>query len=608
MSRRPRPLFRVGLAAIATALLGALPVVTPRPPLAEATSIPLTREPGYWLAGGDGSIYPYGSASDRGSLRGKPLSKPVVGMAATPSGSGYWLVASDGGIFSFGDAGFHGSTGAIKLNQPIVGMAATPSGKGYWFVAADGGIFSFGDAAFHGSTGNLKLNKPIVGMAPTPSGRGYWFVASDGGIFSFGDAAFYGSTGAMKLSKPIAGMAASPTGRGYWFVASDGGIFNFGDAAFLGSAGSTPLPAGIVVMSAGLLPAPGTVPTSPTTGTGPGPSTTATTVPPTGAPFEIGLVGDSNYAQGQDVIFDQVIQHMNSFPLSFAVHDGDFKDPAPQCSDSRFTKAKDSFNKSKAPFVYTPGDNEWMDCDKTPNPANQMDPIERLGKLREMFFAQDESLGITRLPLDTQRQQGYPENARWTKEGVVFATLNAPGPSDNLPYDVDHATTPEAGPRRRANIAWLRQAFQYAEAINAPAVMIIWQVDPWQPKFRRTWDYLMDWADDPAVPDSVGPELKQLTLAFGKPVVLVHGDSHTFQTLPNGDRAPYIDKGGYRNQTTGAMDLAWDDVPNFTRVQTWAGGSPSGTQPETNPDRWIRVTVDPKSPQVFTFTSEQAPK
>jgi hypothetical protein len=595
--RPHRPLFRAGLAIFATALLGALPVVTPRLPLAEATLSPgISREPGYWLVGGDGSIYPFGSASDRGSLRGKPLSRPVVGMAATPSGAGYWMVAADGGIFSFGDAAFHGSTGALKLNQPIVGMAATQSGKGYWFVAADGGIFSFGDAAFHGSTGAMKLNKPIVGMAPTPTGKGYWFVASDGGIFSFGDAGFHGSTGAMKLAKPIAGMAASPSGKGYWFVASDGGIFNFGDAAFLGSAGGTPLPAGIVVMSAGLLPDPGTTPTQPTTPTTGSTTTVPSGPPPTGEAFEIGLIGDSGYAQGQDAVFGRVVQHMNSLPLSFVVHDGDFKDPQTVCSDNRFNEVKEAFNKSKAPFVYVAGDNEWMDCTKNPN--NPMDPVERLNKLRQTFFAQDHSLGQNPMPLTTQRQQGYPENTRWTKEGVVFVTLNAPGPSDNLDYDVDHPGTPEAGPRRLHNITWLREAFQYAHAVNAPAVMVIWQADPWVPKFRRTWDYLMDWQDDPAVPDSVGPELKQLTVEFGKPVVLVHGDTHVFR----------IDKGGYAPpDSTDMTGGTWTDVPNFTRVMTYAGGSFSSTFPQAQPDMWVRVGVDPKSPQVFTFTSEKAP-
>jgi ribosomal protein L24E len=571
---------------VATALLATVPLVSPRLPGATAA----TPSPaGYWLVGGDGAVYPYGSAGDLGSLKGNRLSKPVVGMAPTPSGAGYWMVASDGGIFSFGDARFFGSTGALKLNQPIVGMAATPSGNGYWFVAADGGIFSFGDAAFYGSTGAIKLNKPIVGMAPTPSGKGYWFVASDGGIFSFGDAAFYGSTGAMKLSKPIVGMAASPSGKGYWFVASDGGIFNFGDAAFAGSAGGESLAAGIVVMAAGH-PVAATLPTdpvNPTTTSGPTATTTPTTVisgpPPTGQPFDIALVGDSGYAAAQYPIFDRVVQDMNNHSLAFVVHDGDVKDPGPACTDALFAKVKESFNRSTAPFVYTPGDNEWMDCAKSGNP---MDPVDRLNKLREMFFSTDQSRGVNTMPLT--RQQGYPENARWTKEGVVFATINAPGPSDDLDYD----NGAEAGPRRVANLNWLREAFEQARATNAPAVMIIWQADPWQPKFRRTWDYLLDDSSNP------GPELKQLTKEFGKPVVLVHGDTHVFR----------IDQGGWSPTPDGTdMVGGWTDVPNFTRVETYAGGSFSVQYPQMHPDMWLRVTVDPKSPQVFTFTSQQAP-
>jgi ribosomal protein L24E len=618
VSRRHRPLFRAGLALVATALLGALPVVTPTPRPAEATSAPVSGTPGYWLVGGDGSVYPFGSASDRGSLRGKPLSRPVVGMAATPSGAGYWMVGSDGGIFSFGDAGFHGSTGALKLNQPIVGMAATPSGKGYWFVAADGGIFSFGDAGFHGSTGNLKLNKPIVGMAPTPTGKGYWFVASDGGIFSFGDAAFYGSTGAislnrpivgmaptptgkgywfvasdggifsfgdaafygstgaMKLAKPITGMAASPSGRGYWFVASDGGIFNFGDAAFFGSAGGTALPAGIVVMSAGLLPSPGTVPTTPTTAPS-GPGTTTTTVPPTREPYEIGLIGDTGYSSEHSETFNRVVQHMNGYPLAFVAHDGDIKDPLSPCTDSPYDKALAAFNRSAAPLVYTPGDNEWMDCAATAKEPK--DSNGQLAKIRQMFFSSDQSLGATTMTLE--RQADYPENARWTKEGVVFATINAPGPNDNLPYDVDHPDTPEAGPRRLANVAWLNATFDQAEATNAAGVMIIWQANPWQ-FFAKSWTYLTD-------------VLRSRTTAFGKPVVLVHGDTHVHR----------IDQGGKAN-ADGSPDSNWPAMSNFTRVETYASGPPAGGTGPIEPAKWIRVTVDPKSPQVFTFTSEQA--
>src|SRR4051812_19361816 len=79
-------------------------------------------------------------------------------------------VRAEDDVFAFGDAGFFGSTGALALNKPVVGMAATPTGNGYWNVASDGGIFAFGDAGFLGSSGALALNKPVVGMAATPTG------------------------------------------------------------------------------------------------------------------------------------------------------------------------------------------------------------------------------------------------------------------------------------------------------------------------------------------------------------------------------------------------------------------------------------------------------
>ena len=248
--------------------------------------------------------------------------------------TGYTMVASDGGIFTFGDAQFYGSMGGKPLNQPIVGMAATPDGKGYWVVASDGGIFSFGDAQFYGSMGGQPstsrssawrrprtaratgwspptaassasatprstgppgaiapqrahgrhggdarrqrllagrlrrrhlhlrrrrastarraaspLNQPVVGMAATSDGHGYWLVASDGGIFSFGDASFYGSTGGLHAQQPVVGMKVTSDNGGYWLAAADGGIFSFGDAPFEGSAGSLTLNKPVVGIS-----------------------------------------------------------------------------------------------------------------------------------------------------------------------------------------------------------------------------------------------------------------------------------------------------------------------------------------------------------------------
>jgi Bacterial Ig-like domain (group 3) len=191
---------------------------------------------GYWEVGSDGGIFSFGTAHFYGSMGGKALNAPIVGIASTQGGGGYWLVANDGGVFAFGDAHFYGSMGGMALNAPIVGITSTPDGRGYWLVAKDGGVFAFGDAHFYGSMGGARLNKPIVSIASSPSSGGYWEVASDGGIFAF-DAPFLGSAGAVQLAAPIVGMASLSSGGGYWEVASDGGVFAGGAAPLLGSMG-----------------------------------------------------------------------------------------------------------------------------------------------------------------------------------------------------------------------------------------------------------------------------------------------------------------------------------------------------------------------------------
>jgi hypothetical protein len=203
---------------------------------------------GYWLVASDGGIFAFGDANFVGSEGGKPLNRPIVGMAPTPDGNGYWLVASDGGIFNFGDAGFFGSKGGMPLNRPIVGMAASTDGQGYWLVASDGGIFNFGDAPFFGSTGGSRLNAPVVGMTVRPGG-GYLLVAADGGIFGFGSINYFGSEGGGHLNAPVVAITATPNENGYWLLASDGGIFSFGDAGFYGSMGGQHLNSPMVGMA-----------------------------------------------------------------------------------------------------------------------------------------------------------------------------------------------------------------------------------------------------------------------------------------------------------------------------------------------------------------------
>ena len=202
--------------------------------------------PGYWVGsttsvtGANGrtaygaEVTGFGNTGTCNQVSTVLSNDPVVGVASAQFGA--LVTAADGGVFAFCGAPFYGSMGGKPLDKPVVGIAATPDGQGYWLVASDGGVFSFGDAGFFGSMGGKPLNQPVVGITSTHDGQGYWLVASDGGVFSFGDATFQGSMAGSHLNAPMVAIAANPDGSGYWTAAADGGVFSFGDAPFRGAA------------------------------------------------------------------------------------------------------------------------------------------------------------------------------------------------------------------------------------------------------------------------------------------------------------------------------------------------------------------------------------
>jgi hypothetical protein len=58
-----------------------------------------------------------------------PVPSARISCRRRPSWDG--RLRSDGGIFSFGAAHFYGSTGNVTLAKPIVGIAASPTGAEY---------------------------------------------------------------------------------------------------------------------------------------------------------------------------------------------------------------------------------------------------------------------------------------------------------------------------------------------------------------------------------------------------------------------------------------------------------------------------------------------
>ncbi len=85
--------------------------------------------------------------------------------------------------------------------------------------------------------------------------------------------------------------------------------------------------------------------------------------------FDVGLIGDFPYAPEQEQEADNLLDELNGEKLAFVAHDGDIKSGSSACTDDVYRKEFRRFEVSRNPFVYTPGDNEWTDCHRPPNPT-----------------------------------------------------------------------------------------------------------------------------------------------------------------------------------------------------------------------------------------------
>jgi len=321
--------------------------------------------------------------------------------------------------------------------------------------------------------------------------------------------------------------------------------------------------------------------------------------------YTIGLWGDLPYSDVQaQTGVPNLIADMNASDIAFSVHDGDLKGgnstsgsvTPTTCSDALYAQALGFFDSLEAPAIFTPGDNDWTDCDRPSNGG--FSSRERLDHERQVFFSTTSSLG--QHPL-TQEVQSTPsclgvsgpvpcvENRRWTLKGVTYATVNIQGSCNNL---CDTAPDPdEYAARNAADIAWIQDTFAQARANGSAAVMIIGQADPGFDGSDGTRAPLRDpktLVETDGAPDGFHDFLaafRAQIIAFGKPVVYVHGDSHYFRV----DR-PLQDAQGRRLET-------------FTRLETFGDNASNGN----NDVHWVKVLVDPHSRDVFAFQPQIVP-
>jgi hypothetical protein len=288
--------------------------------------------------------------------------------------------------------------------------------------------------------------------------------------------------------------------------------------------------------------------------------------------FEFALVGDNPYSPETYVLYERLIDDVNTLDhLTWVLHVGDMKGGGEPCTDEELTARFELNQRFAAPFILTPGDNDWLDC--TRESAGGFNEWERLDFLRGLFYPTPGEVAGSTMRVHTQATSvdfpDFVENAIWERSGVVFATVHLNGP-----------TEPPEEPERMqrkfdAAEAWIREAFRQAQDSDARGLLLAMQTDPWviwglPPLLRNFCPNCplprpgLEWLD---------PVLIEGSLAFGRPVVLAVGDTHIFRV----DKPLYTADGQL--------------VQNFTRVETF--GFPDV--------HWVRVRVDPETPWVFSF-------
>lgn len=287
--------------------------------------------------------------------------------------------------------------------------------------------------------------------------------------------------------------------------------------------------------------------------------------------FRFAAIGDAPYElPAEPVKFLRLVAAVNRVAPAFTIHIGDIISGRTQCSDANFKRVQELFATFEQPLVYTPGDNEWTDCHRFL--GGGYDPLERLSKIRQMFFA-DPQKSLGRKPMALQSQgvvmrehfSAYRENQRWFYNGIVFATAHVVGSNNNL-QPKRPQTLAEFAMREKANLAWIADTFALARRQKAGGLVLAWQANvhrtprlnrdaPFSSAYTKLIDAVADGARD-----------------FGKPVLVVYGDFHTF------DVRPFVNRQRLR-------------VAGVTHLQVFGDAAVHG----------VLVSVKPESADVFSI-------
>lgn len=304
------------------------------------------------------------------------------------------------------------------------------------------------------------------------------------------------------------------------------------------------------------------------------------------------IIGDTPYSAEDEVMLAEAVSKLQTLQPPFVIHIGDYKGGRALCTPEHDTFHADLIESlAPIPVFYTPGDNEWTDCDRHVDPATNIrfSDLDRLDKIRELFFSEPPRTGSVEA---FSQQDQIPENQTWVLDNIRFVTLHVTGTNngrdwvtgDPLERALDAVTL-----RDTQNSEWLDRAFNLASDEASDAVVIAMQADPTDIK-KKPADVMCatvasnsDHACDAFT--NLRAQIRDRALAYEKPVLLIHGDTDafTFGQSFMGEEAPNLwrlNAAGDKGPNYGVRDITRVDIDLTQSPPFSAQGVLTGRKPK----------------------------
>eukprot|EP01025_Chloroclados_australasicus_P004235 TRINITY_DN11021_c0_g2_i1.p1 TRINITY_DN11021_c0_g2~~TRINITY_DN11021_c0_g2_i1.p1 ORF type:complete len:953 (-),score=92.85 TRINITY_DN11021_c0_g2_i1:1949-4807(-) len=293
-----------------------------------------------------------------------------------------------------------------------------------------------------------------------------------------------------------------------------------------------------------------------------------------------------------DLNWKGLMNDLVSVDVDFVIQLGSTKHVSTNCSEEVKQFVFGEFQSSVLPFFYSPGENEWRDCDVSGTSNQEIKKREDL--LINLFATGNTSLGQVNILISRQSDLAaimpefseFPGNILWQYNDMLFVyptvsdlvatptsepTANGE-PETIVPAEGDSETTADQPPKSQvqyqATFAWLEFAFNEAMRRQSVGIVVVWHAsEVFDSEKHGSGTVFAD----------LRSRLEQLVMQFGKSVLIIHGGGT-----------------GFRMDKPLISTISGQSMETLTRVQASQG-------------QWVRVQASPDASNlndVFKITAE----